>query len=157
MIQKQKRSTRMDREEAEEPLPPIIRVSNYEGNYTSAASSQQNIPTYTTQPTHHLQHIITDAELDMLSDLKRGYLYEGQWACIGIFIGSVPQSFQAIYDRYFASPIIPLPPLNLFITIICIISFVLFFVIKFGKLSNEDKAVALCETIRKRPKRSVQR
>lgn len=88
--------------------------------------------------------------------MRRGYLYEGQWTALGVFIGGFSQSSQSIYNAYFIDQTKPISIFDLGVILICVLSFGAFFLLKFVINKNQEKADILCERIRNRTRTTVQ-
>lgn len=67
----------------------------------------------TTAPDILLRHNISDEELSLLGGTRSAGLYEGAWACVGIFAGSVLPAGEALQKAYWATPPQPLGVLQL--------------------------------------------
>jgi hypothetical protein len=67
----------------------------------SAGSKWDRFPIRTTLPDEVLRHDISDEELDMLGDTKRGFFHEFMWAAFSGAIGAGPAALHSIGMAYF--------------------------------------------------------
>ena len=105
-----------------------------------------------THPDELLRHDISDEELEALCNMKRGPLYEGKWTAIGLFIGGLPQTIQAIYSAYIIDEKVAISMWDLTAIVVVGISAALFGVLHFVVSDTQEVADKLLEKIKNRPK-----
>ena len=100
-----------------------------------------------------LDHWITDAELDQLTELRKDNVVEIFWGVLGIFLGSIVPAIERLPKLGNSNN--PIGAVDLLILVICGVALVVTLVMAFFWYKRSDKAALLADKIRKRKKFSV--
>ena len=76
--------------ETNSPPPPKIQIQQ---------SADEEYTIVRSQPDEIIRHDISDEELTTLSDHNVGFLSQGLWVAIGVFIGALPKAATAFYQN----------------------------------------------------------
>lgn len=107
------------------------------------------------QPDEIVRHDISDEELISLSDLRRGYLWEGMWVALGVFLGVAPTAVSVVADSYTGEEYLPIEIGDLIQIVICSCAILSFLILAYVLKDKTKNARDLLERIRTRTRREV--
>jgi len=135
------------------PKPPPANDAGDQGPDAIAGDSALFVTT--SMPDDIPRHSISDEELNMLCDPSRDELWETKWAALGVFIGVVPNTGDALWD-YFNSANGALTVLDLIYIVLTFVSFAVWFVLRIVVKQKTTTSLAKRDEIRARTKKIVE-